>query len=183
MFTIAVFSISGIALVVLTLAKRVQEKRSKTLFILHLVSRGDERARDLYHQVLRLYSLSKERAAFFIKKRIPMRSRHSLNKLLNKIEQTIEKHLGDIRDSRLLRKSDGISEFFKNMNTVEKGVGEINDVLPEEFEPQLEPEIEVVERGQVSEPVPEEATLIVETPKPKKRTYKPRVKKIKITEE
>ena len=32
-----------------------------------------------------------------------------------------------MRDSKLLKKSDGISEFFKNMSNIEKGNGEIHD--------------------------------------------------------
>ena len=36
-------------------------------------------------------------------------------------------YLGSMRDSRLLKKSDGISEFFRTMSTVEKGAGEIDE--------------------------------------------------------
>ena len=34
-----------------------------------------------------------------------------------------------MRDSRLIKRSDGISEFFKNMSEIEKGNGEIHKDL------------------------------------------------------
>ena len=128
MITFTLFAFSGAVLVTLTLAKRIEEKRKKSFFILRAISRGDERMRELHHQSVRFYSLGKEKTAFFVKKQLPMRSRNSLNKSLTTLREQAERFENLIRDSKLLRKSDGISEFFKNMSTVEKGNGEINDV-------------------------------------------------------
>src|SRR5258706_14667074 len=115
MFITVLFFFSGLALAVIMLAKRFQEKKRKTLFILHLVSRGDERVRELHHQAVRFYSTGKEKAAFFVKKRLPMRSKHSLNKLVSRFEEQVERYIGNIRGSKMLNKPDGISEFFKNL--------------------------------------------------------------------
>ena len=56
-----------------------------------------------------------------------MHSKNSSNKLLSYLAEKKEKYINNMRDSRLLKKSDGISEFFKNMSSIEKGNGEIHD--------------------------------------------------------
>lgn len=127
MITFYIFILSGAALVTLTLTKRIEERRKTGVFLLKLISRGDESVRKLHHKSLHFYSVGKDKVVFFVKKRLPMHSRNSLNKFITKLGEQAEKYMGDIRDSRLLKKSDGISEFFKNMSTVEKGMGEIND--------------------------------------------------------
>src|SRR3989344_1041544 len=128
MVTFALFTLSGIGIVTITMAKRFEEKRKKPFFLLSAISKGDERVRELHHQAVHWYSIGKEKIAFFVKKQLPMRSRNSFNKLVTFLEENAEKYFGNIRDSRLLKKSDGISEFFKNMSAVEKGSGEINEV-------------------------------------------------------
>jgi len=45
------------------------------------------------------------------------------------LKERREQYVNIMRDSRLLKKSDGISEFFKNMSDVEKGNGEIHDTF------------------------------------------------------
>ncbi|MEK7227396.1 MAG: hypothetical protein AAB641_00705 [Patescibacteria group bacterium] len=129
MITFATFIFSGIALATLTLTKRVEERRKTGVFLLKLISKGDERVRELHHKSLHLYSTGKEKTAFFVKKQLPMRSKNSLHKLYAKLSEQTKKYMGDIRDSRLLKKSDGISEFFKNMSSIEKGKGEIHEDL------------------------------------------------------
>lgn len=131
MITFTLFIISGAALVTLTLAKRVEEKRKTSVFLFKLISKGDERIRGLHHKSVHFYSVGKDRIAFFVKKQLPMRSRNSLNKFITRFSEQAEKYMGDIRDSRLLKKPDGISEFFKSMSSVEKGTGEINDPYEE----------------------------------------------------
>ncbi len=128
MITLTLFTISGAALLTLTLTKRAEERRKRGVLLLKLISRGDERMRELHHKSLHFYSTGREKVVFFIKKQLPMRLKNSLNKFIIKLSEQVTKYMGDIRNSRLLKKSDGISEFFKNMSTVEKGSGEINDV-------------------------------------------------------
>ncbi|MDO8565376.1 MAG: hypothetical protein Q7R67_02035 [bacterium] len=139
MVTFSLFIISGTALVTLTLAKRREERRKTGVFLLKAISRGDERARALHHQAVRLYSEGKERADFLIKKQLPMRSRHTFNKLVTLLQEQSERYAGRMRDSKLLKKSDGISEFFKNMSEVEKGAGEINEAYEETILATAEP--------------------------------------------
>lgn len=126
MIVISIFTISGLSIVTLVVVKRLEEKRKKPFFISEAISKGDIRIREIYHHAVRLYSEGKEKALFLLKRRIPIHSRNSLNKLLSFLKEKREQYAHNMRDSRLLKKPDGISEFFKNMSSVEKGNGEIN---------------------------------------------------------
>lgn len=128
MTSVIIFNISGLAIILLIVAKIVGEKRRKPFFISNIISKGDIHIRGLYHKVVHLYSEGKEKVSFLTMKRIPMRLRSFLNKLLSFLKEKKAQYTSDMRDSRLLKKSDGISEFFKNMSSAEKGNGEINDV-------------------------------------------------------
>ena len=174
MIAISLFTLSGVILAVIMIAKRMEERKKTGVFILKAISRGDALVREFHHQAVHLYSTGKEKAVFFVKKQVPMHSKISLIKVLNILKDRTERHIGNIRDSRLLKKSDGISEFFKNMNEVEKGAGEINESYFEEGKIDIEPIIESI-------PVVEE---VLEIPKPKtvrKRTYTPRKKKVSVS--
>lgn len=128
MITISIFTISGLAIVLLTTAKGLAEKRQKSFFILEAISKGDTHIRGFYRRAVHLYSEGKEQARFFFKRQIPIHSKNSFNKLISFLKEKRGQYIGNMRNSRLLKKSDGISEFFKNMSDVEKGNGEINDV-------------------------------------------------------
>lgn len=120
-------------MVVLTIAKRVEEKHKKTFFVFKAISLGDERLREIHHQSLHFYSKGKEKAAFWLKKQLPLKLRSLWNRALVLGKESTKKLVGDLRDSRLLKKkSDGMSEFFKNISDIEKGNGEINEVYLEE---------------------------------------------------
>lgn len=106
--------------------KYQSEKTKKNFLILSLISRGDIRARELSHDVAHLYSEFRGWLEFFVKKQLPLRTKSTLNKSQVFIKEQSDKYLELIRDSKLLRKSDGISEFFKNVSSVEKGNGEID---------------------------------------------------------
>src|SRR3989338_3465383 len=127
MITISIFAISGLAISILIIAKKVEQKRRKPFFILNLISKGNIHIRKLIHRVVHYYSEGKEKVIFFFKRRIPMHSKNSSNKLLSCLAEKKEKYINNMRDSRLLKKSDGISEFFKNMSSIENGNGEIHD--------------------------------------------------------
>ncbi len=130
MAPIIIFNISGLAILILIVAKKIEEKRKKPIFISNLISRGDIHIRRLYHVVVHLYSEGKEKVLFFLKKQIRMHSKNSLNKTISFLEERRGRYINNMRDSRLLRrKTDGISEFFKNISNVEKGNGVIHDGL------------------------------------------------------
>ena len=131
MTLIAIFAVSGLAILTLVSAKSLERKRRRPFFILAAISKGDENARRLYQRIVGLYSEGKVRARFFLEKQIPIRSRNFFNKILSFIKEKREYYVNNMRDRRLLKKPDGISEFFKNMSDVEKGTGEINDVYAE----------------------------------------------------
>ncbi|OHA92061.1 MAG: hypothetical protein A3J09_01005 [Candidatus Zambryskibacteria bacterium RIFCSPLOWO2_02_FULL_51_21] len=120
------FFFSGAILAVLLVAKRIEERKKTRVFLLRLISRGEEHARKLQREAVRRYSLSKEEMHFFMAKQLPRYSKSSLNKALARFEESMQKYLERLRDSRLLKKDEGISEFFKSMAEVEKGNGQID---------------------------------------------------------
>lgn len=126
MFLTIVFLISGVALTILIGAKYLDERRNKTFLILELISKGDLHVRDFSHKAAHNYAEFRERAEFFIKKQLPLHSRSMINKSHSLVQEKSAKYLELIRDSKLLKKSDGISEFFKTIGDVEKGNGEID---------------------------------------------------------
>jgi len=181
MIPFTLFILSGTAIATLLLAKRVEEKRRKTNFILKAISKGDERFRTIHHKSIHSYSIGKERLAFWLKKQLPMRSKNLWNKFQALVAQTADKYMGDIRNSRLLKKPDGISEFFKNISEIEKGGGEINEVYLEEkqiAESITAPkEMSVVEVKEIIEEKP--LKLLRKRPSTPKA---PRVKKVRVIE-
>jgi hypothetical protein len=128
MMPIAVFTISGLAIVILIVTKGLGEKRKKPFFVMRAISMADVHIRRLYHLVVHFYSEGKEEALLFFKKRVGMYSRNSFNKILSFLREKREYYMGNIRDPKLLKKPEGISEFIKNMSNIEKGNGEINEV-------------------------------------------------------
>jgi predicted RNA-binding protein len=122
-----VFYVSGVAIAALVLAKHFEAKYKRRFFFLRTVSKGDIHVRTLYHHGVRLYTEAKERAFIYITKQLPLRARNLSNKASVQLRERVERYTGDIRNSRLLKKSDGISEFFRNVADIERGRGEIND--------------------------------------------------------
>ncbi len=127
MLPFSIFILSGAGIVTLTVSKRLEEKKKQPTLVLRAVSRGDERVREIHHQALHHYSHSKDRFSFWFKKQMPLKLKSFWNRFLAYMQNKSVRYLGDVRNSRLLKKSDGISEFFKNISEVEKGGGEIND--------------------------------------------------------
>jgi len=173
MVLVTIFAISGVALVTITTAKRLELKRQKTPKILNLIARGDTYVRDLNHRVFDYYFGSKDGLDFFFKKWVPVQTKLSFNKTVNKLKDQVGEYVNDMRDAKLLKKSDGISEFFKNIKEIEKGQGEINDIFtPEETNEEITPTVEVKI---------EETTPIEPAPKPIAKTTKPkRKRKVKV---
>lgn len=128
MASVVIFGVSGLAIVLLIATKRLELKNKQDFFILDIISKGNIYIRELYHRVIYFYSEGKERTLFFAHKQVPVYCRKCFNKLLAFIEKKRKQYVVSMRDSRLLKKPDGISEFFKNMSNIEKGNGEIHDV-------------------------------------------------------
>lgn len=126
MFLITVFLVSGVALILLVGAKYLEERRQKPFLILNLISKGNLHVRDLSHKATHDYAEFREWAEFFAKKQLPLHSKNLLNKSQTLVQEKSAKYLELIRDSKLLKKPDGISEFFKTISSVEKGGGEID---------------------------------------------------------
>ena len=138
MASIAIFTISGLGIITLFIAKIISDRREKPFFVLEIISKGDKYVRELYHRGIHLYSEGKDVGWVFFKKQVPLHSKNIWNKTLSFVNEKKVEYLNNMRDSRLLKKSDGISEFFKNMNEVEKGNGEINDSYLEDSQDKTE---------------------------------------------
>ncbi|MCR4279609.1 MAG: hypothetical protein NUV78_02630 [Candidatus Zambryskibacteria bacterium] len=179
MVLIYLFILSGIVLMTMAVAKRLEEKRRTKVFLFKLISRGDSLAREFHHEAVNFYSASKEKTDFFIKKQLPMHSKSSLNKIISKVEEKMERHIDNLRDSRLLKKSDGISEFFKNISTVEKGVGELRGDIynGESIETEAGPEA----ASEATPPEPIEIKFEIVEPKVQKTRKVPTKRKLKVT--
>lgn len=121
-----IFLISGLALAALIGAKMLEDRRKAKPILLRLISLGDERVRNLSHGFARHYSELKERTGFFLGRQVPLHTRNFMNKVNAKVKEQAEKRIGDIRGSKLLKKSDGLSEYFKSISEKENE-GRIDD--------------------------------------------------------
>lgn len=122
MVTSIIFAISGLVIVFLIHSKVAEEKKSEKPLMLRLVSMGDDHIRQASSETAHRYTEFKSRADFFLNKQLPLHTKNFVNKTNTVIKERVEKHVGDIRGSRLLKKSDGISEFFKAISEKENDV-------------------------------------------------------------
>lgn len=178
MFLIYLFFLSALVIAVMLVAKRIEEKRRKPLFVLKAIGKGDERARYWIEKALDQYSRSKESLIFWVKKQLPLKSKSYWNKLQTFAKEAGEKYMADIRNSKLMRRSgsEGISEFFKNISEIEKGNGEINEVFEERVEVVVKEFEEIREIAEPTTPQAEQA------PKKAPRKRAPRKKKLVVVE-
>lgn len=177
MIPFALFVIAGLGLAALTLSKRFELKRKHKGLLLKAISRGDEQARRLYHEALRFYDEGTHKASFVIKKQLPLKAKSYFNKFVAFMKERGEERFGNIRNSRFIKKNEGISEFFKNISEIEKGKGEINDSSHEEF---LR-EAMAYEEGPLAYRVTPDPILAPIPPKPVRKRA-PRRKKIQVVE-
>ena len=160
MTIIAIFTISGVAIAVLILSKKYELRFKKSTLVLRLVSKGDERLKELNHRLAEHYLKARDGVERFIKKTVRMRVKLNLNKATGFVKERMDEYSESLRDAKLLKKSDGLSEFFKNIKEVEKGQGEINEVHI------LEPEVTPV--APTSEITPEPVIKPKRVRKPRK---------------
>lgn len=173
MFLFAFFILSGLGLVALVWSKNYEEKRGKTPFILRAVSKGDEYVRDYHHHAIHFYAEGRDKVVIFVTKQLPLRAKNLWYKSLAYIEEKAKDHLSNMRDTKLMKRPDGISEFFKNISEIEKGTGEIN----EEFIGAVEATVSIPEPEVVNPEVP---AVAQETEAPKRRGRK---RKVPVVEE
>ncbi len=121
------FAISGVMLTVLTLAKLWEMRRKKPMLVLALISRGDERVRHLSHDLTHSYTEWRAKVEFFLNKQLPLHTKNFIQKTNSIVKDKVVEYTGDIRGSKLLRKSEGLSEFFQSL--AEKEEGRIDDTL------------------------------------------------------
>ena len=129
MTSITIFAISGATLIAFITTKILEEKMRKQLFLSTWIRKCDEYTREWYHSGLHWYSAGKDRISFFINKEVKLHSKNFLNKLASYLKEKRDQYETNMRNSRLLKKSDGISEFFKSISDVEKGNGSIDESL------------------------------------------------------
>ncbi|MSR87709.1 MAG: FAD-binding oxidoreductase [Candidatus Zambryskibacteria bacterium] len=166
MVSFSLFVLSALVIVTMLLAKRMEEREKTPAFFLKLISHSDERARELHIQTFHHYSVGKEKMYFWIRNQLPLRAKNWLNKSISYIQEILNKYAGNIRNSHLLKRSDGISEFFKSIADIEKGNGKINETYEER-------------RALIVSEMIEESSPVRT---PKKKTANPRKRKITVIE-
>lgn len=154
MFAIYIFVFSGIVVALLLLIKRWEIRNGKTGFVLRAISRSEEGFQELQDRFLAMYLDSKEIVSLWVRKHLPFKARSLKNRTLAWSKESAKKVMGDLRDSRLLKKrEDGMSEFFKNISDIEKGNGKIHDDEYREDEMETkEAVVTKVEEGPKSKP-------------------------------
>jgi len=120
-FSFSIFILSGTGIVALLAAKKF-----KTNFFLKIISRWDDHARAVRHEILHFYAEGKHKLSFILRKQAPLKIKWYLNRCLSFVKERSEKYL-DSRNSRELKRPENISEFFKNIAEIEKGNGKIYD--------------------------------------------------------
>jgi hypothetical protein len=123
-----IFIVSGIMIILLIGSKVWEEKNRKSFFLLRAISKGDEHMRDFYIKSAHHYADYKEKGDFFISKQLPLHTKNFLNKSAIFLQEKSAKYLGDMRNTRILSKHEGISEFLKDISEKEKS-GEINEEM------------------------------------------------------
>ncbi|MHB1330535.1 MAG: hypothetical protein ACYCY6_01020 [Minisyncoccota bacterium] len=135
------FITSGIIIAALIMAKMIEDKIKRKPLLLRLVSLGDERVRVFTHELAHKYSDMREKVHFAIHKQIPLHSKNLLNKTKTALGEKFVEYIGDVRGSKFLSKSDGISEFLRSISEKEndgriddESLGEPKDSQQEDFE-------------------------------------------------
>ena len=127
MFAIFTFYISGALIVALLVLKHIEITKREKPRVLEIISSKDSHLRLLHKNILLKYLDLKKDVSFFFSKQVPLYTRNKLNKLFTLMRTEMRKRVSNIRDSKLLKRSDGISEFFKNISEIEKGNGATNE--------------------------------------------------------
>ena len=116
-----IFAISGAAIALLLIAKVWELKRKRQVLLLKLISRGDEHVRKFSESAVVKYSTGKEKSSMYLKKQLPMQTKNFMMKTNSFVKEQAEGLFGNMRNSRFLKKEDGLSEFFKNISDKEEG--------------------------------------------------------------
>jgi hypothetical protein len=121
MLTLTTFIVSGVMIVILLAGKVWEEKNRKSFFLLRWISKGDERFREFSQTSAHKYADLKEEAGFIIKRQVPLHTRNIANKTYSQIEEKSKKFLSNLKEGKLFGgKSEGISEFLKDISEMEK---------------------------------------------------------------
>jgi hypothetical protein len=143
------FALSGAVIVAIILAKLREDRSKRKPAFLRLISLGDERARTLSHELAHRYTELKDEADFFINKELPFKTRNFVNRTNQAIKERFDKYVGDIRGSRLMKRPDGLNEFYKSLSEKENGrIDETMDVSGEPASAPTESELSSEEKTQ-----------------------------------
>ena len=108
-------------------AKLIEEKRHKQIFVLGIISMGNESVRRYTRLITHKYSEFRTRLELTLSKRLPNQFKVLSNRAGNFLKEYVEYYTEKARNSRLLKRNGGISEFFKSISEVERGGGTINE--------------------------------------------------------
>ncbi len=127
MYLTSVFIFSGAFTAILVVTKWLEQKSRRTFYILEVISKGDARVRRVAHDLAHKYSDWKDALVFALTKQAPIRVRGFLNRHTYLIREKVDVYAQKARNSRLLKRDEGISEFFQSISSADKGNGQINE--------------------------------------------------------
>src|ERR1035437_8020225 len=100
MFSFTIFILSGVAIVVIVSAKWWELRKHESVWVLRMISKGDESFKILSHNATHLYSVYREKLEFLIKKQVPLHSKNIVNKTSSLVKQKLVEIKGDIRNTK-----------------------------------------------------------------------------------
>jgi len=108
-----IFYVSLACIAFLLFTKMREQKTKKQPFLLRIITLGDERIQIFSQKSAHWYADRKDDAIYFFEKQLPIRSK----RLWAKTQATaIEKWgilMNDLREMKILKRSEGLSEFFQ----------------------------------------------------------------------
>ena len=118
---LTLFIISFVVVASMLLLKMYELKKGKPILIFQALSKFDHIILEKYHNAGHMYLDYKHKSHLFFTKQVPMHSKNVVNKMETLVQEKMNKYVGNIRGSKVLRNDRaGISEFFKNISNLEK---------------------------------------------------------------
>lgn len=128
MLTLITFIASGVLIIILIIAKVWEEKNRKSFFVLRGISKGDAQIRELSQNAAHIYADWREKIRFIVKRQLPLHTKNTLNKTITLVGEKSKQYIGDIKEGRMFgKKSEGISEFLKDISEMEKENGAVEN--------------------------------------------------------
>jgi len=109
----AIFYVSLVCIALLLLTKVREMRTHRQPFLLRVISLGDERMKELSQRSAHWYADRKEDLVFFFDKQLPMHSRRIWGKTQDLVLEKWNLLKSDLHEMRILKRSEGLSEFLQ----------------------------------------------------------------------